>query len=587
MSLFCGIFALGDFLEIPGAWRELLRSRLSRVGDSSITEHIDRNLYIAKLDFGAFDAPGWLSDPSHGVTALSGDSIIADRLPSMTRASDVKTLNSTSLKDLPAALRTCRGSFCAALYKRNDRQLALVTDKLGVRPIYWLSNGRYLIFAGALRLLEDVPDLQLTVDIRGAMEAACFGFPLGDRTPYVQVRSLRGGQILTCTHDAGARIENYWRWDTDACAQVTESPDDELAELYAVFGEAVRLRTGNRKAVFSGLTAGLDSRCVVTELRSQGVAVRSINASWPQSAEQVLGRLCAEALGTTHYEALLPETDSGGAVGSLVRETMSAHADSLGAAGGNPKQLWGGNGGSVGVGHVYISPEAVRAIRERGIRSGAEQYLRDNRLSLTKHPFRGSYAAYARGLPLESVTEELERLTCADDARKLYVFLLENDQRRHHMMHFEHIDRVRFEHIEPFYDSEVLTRVCRLPMDFCLRHLMYNEWLRRFPQQIMKAAWQVYPGHEPCPVPQPPNLSYQWGPAGRALHQRQRRDALEGLRFALSHWRPLKEIVRADVVAAAYLAVAFRLSDAFYIGSQVASISRPLVRCEGRAKRPP
>ena len=198
MSLFCGIFALDAAAEIRPEWRTSLRRNLSRSGEGSITEHADRRLYLAKLDLGAFDAPGWRSDQS-GATALSGDSLIAGREPSMSRAYDVERLHAlTALpSDLAATLRSSRGSFCAAAYRARQGELVLATDKLGVRPIYWTSDGRNLAFAGALRLIENLPNLPLTVDLRGALEEACFGFPLADRTPYVQIRSLRGGGLLS------------------------------------------------------------------------------------------------------------------------------------------------------------------------------------------------------------------------------------------------------------------------------------------------------------------------------------------------------------------------------------------------------
>lgn len=586
MSLFCGIFVLDASAKIPGPWREFLRARLSRAGGGTVSEYVDEHICLFKFDFGGFDAPGWVTDAAHGATALCGDSVIAGRQPSTTRADDVETLNSSSLRDLPVTLRRCRGTYCAAVYKRARPELALATDKLGVRPIYWLSDGRYLLFSGALRLLEDLPDLGLTVDLRGAMEQACFGYPLGDRTPYSQVRSLRGGQLLTCARESGVRVESYWRWDADACARPAASVEEGLANLFERFQEAVALRAGNHRAVFSCLSGGLDSRCVVAQLRVQDIAVHSINVSWAQSADQVLGRLCAQALGTTHHEISPPDAETGSALPGLLSRTMSAHAAAVTSMGGNPRQLWGGNGGSVGLGHVYISPEAMRAIRDRGPRAGAQQYVRDNSLRVASYPLRNPYAAVAQQLPLDTVMEELERLTCVDAGRKLYVFLLENDQRRHHMLHFENIDTVLIEHIDPFFDADVLGAVCSLPLDFCLGHRMYSEWLGRFPPEITKVAWQAYPRHVPCPVPQPPNLSYQWAPKGRALRKRERRDALTGLWFALSNRGSLKSILRPNIVAGAYVALALRLSQAFYIGAQVASISRPLVRCAGRAQLP-
>jgi asparagine synthase (glutamine-hydrolysing) len=585
MSLFCGIYALDAAAEIRPEWRAFLRQNLSRSGEGSLAEYADRRLYLAKLDLDAFDAPGWRSDQS-GVTALSGDSLIAGREPSMSRAHDVERLHAltTLSSDFAATLRSSRGSFCAAAYRVREGELVLATDKLGVRPIYWTSDGRTLVFAGALRLIENLPNLPLTVDLRGALEEACFGFPLADRTPYVQIRSLRGGGLLSCgsTGSGRARVDSYWRWDRDACSVVEQDIEPALHRLQETFARAVQLRAGNRKAAFASLSGGLDSRCVVTQLRSEDIEVHSVNVSWPGSADQVLGALYARVIGSIHHERALPEGETGRAVPALAWRTIADLGREMTDKGGIRRQLWGGDGGSVGVGHVYITAAAVRTMREDGPRAGARQFLEDNSIAMTKRLFRAQYASFVRDLPLESVTAELERLRCADSARALYVFLLENDQRRHLAAYFENLDRMPVEFIEPCYDAEVLSAICRLPLDFCLRHRMYNAWLRHFPPPIVQVPWQHYPGHEKCPLPLPAGTSTQWKADNRLLHRRQRRDALDGLRTVLRGRRSLKELLRMDMLAAVYLAMGLRATDAFYIGSQLNVLAGPFIRCNGR-----
>jgi asparagine synthetase B (glutamine-hydrolysing) len=584
MSFFCGIFALDTAAEIRPEWRNFLRNNLSRSGQGSITEYADRRIYLAKLDLGAFDAPGWQSD-QRGVTALSGDSLLEGREPSRNRGTDVERLHALRKpsSDLAAILRGSRGSFCAALYRALDGELVLATDKVGVRPIYWMSDGRCLVFAGALRLIENLPNLPLTVDLRGTMEMACFGFPLADRTQYVQIHSMRGGEVLVCNPagGGGVRTDPYWRWDRDACSTIEHDLEPALHRLYDTFSRAVQLRLGGRKAAFASLSGGLDSRCVVTQLRSTGIGVHSINVSWRGKADQVLGAMYAKAIGTIHHEVTLPGDETGQAVPALASRMIAELGREMTDMGGNPRQLWGGDGGSVGVGHVYMTPATVQTLRKQGMRAGAHGFLRDNSFALTSRPFRARFAALAGRLPLESVTAELERLDCADPGRALYVFLLENDQRRHVAPFYEILDHLRVEFVEPFYDAEVLSAACRLPLDYCLRHRMYNQWLRHFPPQIMQVPWQYYPGHEECPSPMPSDLSTQWNDNG-VLQKRRRRDALGALSAALENRSSLKEVLRPEILAAAYVAMGLRVSDAFWFGQQVDVLARPFIRCDGR-----
>ena len=44
-------------------------------------------------------------------------------------------------------------------------------------------------------------------------------------------------------------------------------------------------------------------------------------------------------------------------------------------------------------------------------------------------------------------------------------------------------------------------------------------WLRNFRDDVVSVAWQAYPGHEPCPIPVPPELFYQWQSAPSMIHR--------------------------------------------------------------------
>jgi hypothetical protein len=113
--------------------------------------------------------------------------------------------------------------------------------------------------------------------------------------------------------------------------------------------------------------------------------------------------------------------------------------------------------------------------------------------------------------PRRGLQEEFDGLHCDDAGRNLHLVLMHNDQRRHLAAHFEGIDMSRLEYQVPFFDSAFVESVLRVPLDFCLGHKLYMQWLRYFPEAVLSVPWQAYPGHEPCPLPIPGGLRYQWG----------------------------------------------------------------------------
>jgi hypothetical protein len=112
----------------------------------------------------------------------------------------------------------------------------------------------------------------------------------------------------------------------------------------------------------------------------------------------------------------------------------------------------------------------------------------------------------------------------SDPARNFYLFLMFNDQRRKLSSHFENIDLHRLEFQLPFFDSAFLGSIIKVPVELCLAHKFYTKLLLHFHPAVTLVPWQVYPGHEPCPLPTPSDLVYQWvekpQPAARASEKK-------------------------------------------------------------------
>lgn len=581
MSIVCGLLARAGAGPVSASWRDALRGAISRRGAGSLCEYEAPGLYLLKLDLGALDDPGWHCGEG-GAVAVSGDPLLAGRTPERSRAFDVSQLAAAEPRSLAGLLRTARGSFNAAVYRRDTHVLELATDKLGARPVYWMEQDGCVAFAGALRLLLALPGVRLCADLSGAIEALSFGAPLADRTEYAEIRSLRGGRVLAVSASAVAE-QTYWRWDRDACGAVASDPEAQMDRLYTAFSEAVRLRRGSQRAAYCAVTGGLDSRCTATELERQGTRIVSLNVSRPGSLDESLGRRYAESLGTTHLERTLRDAESGRDLDWISAELIRSHAATRAADGPDPRRLWTGNGGSVGLGHVYLTPRSVAAFREQGLDAGLDRFLEDTGIRAGSRAFRPPWRERFAALPRAAARREIESSECADPARRLFVFLLENDQRRHDAPRFETLDEVGVELVEPFYDAEVLAAVCALPLDLCLGHRMYHAWLTRFPPLVREVPWQAYPGHDPCPLPLPRGDYAQWQtPPSRAAARRQRREAMEQSWHALTTAPGISRFVYRRALVLAYLAAALGSPRFDHGAHSAAAIARLLDACEGR-----
>jgi hypothetical protein len=386
-----------------------------------------------------------------------------------------------------------------------------------------------VVFATALRILEALADLlRLELDRSGIAEMLAFGFPLGERTPYRKVRRLRAAELMMI--GAGEiSTEQWFRWHEVRPRGRADKAD--LQELYGHFREAVVLRAGSDRTARAFLSGGLDSRSIVSVLTSLDKRVQSYNISWPGTYDQVLAAEFADRCATVHYEIPLLPSQTGDAWPQLIGSMLAIAPPPPPEAPGRARVIWSGDGGSVGVGRVYLDRTMVDLMRAGRQDAAVDAFLRKNFAEVPVRFLLARHRAEMGKLPALGMGAELAAMACEDRAQKLFVFLLENDQRRHLSGHYEDIDLNRIEYLLPFLDSEFLSASVSFRLDDALGHALYNRWLECFSGPVRDVPWQAYPGHEPSRMPPPAGYATQWEARRRQrLNRVALRECLERLR---------------------------------------------------------
>ncbi len=201
-----------------------------------------------------------------------------------------------------ACVTRLRGMFALALWDLPQRRLLLARDRVGKKPLYYVSDGERLLFASELKALLSDPSVKRAISFEAIDDYLSFGAVPAPRTVYQGVQQLPPAHYLVWERGQ-VRTEEYWDLTYRKVAPRTEA--EWLEEFGEIFDEAVRLRMISDVPLGAFLSGGVDSTAVVAAMvrqSSRPVATTTITFANRSHDEASHARTVADALGTDHHE---------------------------------------------------------------------------------------------------------------------------------------------------------------------------------------------------------------------------------------------------------------------------------------------
>jgi hypothetical protein len=315
---------------------------------------------------------------------------------------------------------------------------------------------------------------------------------------------LQACEVVTV---GGNRVESsrYFAWDSIRPSSLGEP--EARKQTFDRFQSAVRRRLRSDRTAAAYLSGGLDSRCVVAALASEGVKLHTFNFSLPLTQDQAFGGRFAKRIGTFHHDV---PTGADPDWAGIMRDAIASSASVLAHPPEHRALVWSGEGGSVGLGHVYISPEIVSLVRAGDMPAAIDVFLAQQRKNIQTRILHPRLARAFPGYLRSRLCSELDAIRYPDRLRALFIFLILNGPRRHLEGHYDAIDLHRVEFQMPFNDADFLEHVVALDVEQCLYHRFYVKWMALLGPAVSEVPWQAYPGHVPCPVASEDGLPDQW-----------------------------------------------------------------------------
>lgn len=212
-------------------------------------------------------------------------------------------------------LHRFRGMFAIAIWDARVKELWLIRDRVGVKPLYYSFHHNRLTFASEIKALLEDPQQQRAVDEDALFAYLSFLTTPAPQTLFAGIQKLPPGTWMRVR--ANGQVEQHRYWDAwDWVKPQLSLSDAELAErVLAELRVAVELRGVSDVPVGIFLSGGIDSstNAVLFADRQQG-AVRTFSIGYDDEYgtypnELHHARRVAESIGATHHERRLSVDD--------------------------------------------------------------------------------------------------------------------------------------------------------------------------------------------------------------------------------------------------------------------------------------
>jgi asparagine synthase (glutamine-hydrolysing) len=209
------------------------------------------------------------------------------------------------------ALPKLVGMFALALWDKQKRELLLVRDRLGIKPLVWGEVPGGIAFASEIRALEAHPGIDLALDHAAVSEyLACLYVP-APLTMRRGIRKLPPGHFLKW-RDGVLEGPTPW-WQPRVIGERSLALDDAVEEVLPLLRQAVRDHLVADVPVGCFLSGGIDSS-VVAALVAEVQQPRTFTMTFAEPAydERDAAAVVANHIRSWHAELpAAPEIDLG------------------------------------------------------------------------------------------------------------------------------------------------------------------------------------------------------------------------------------------------------------------------------------
>ena len=194
------------------------------------------------------------------------------------------------------------GMFAFALWDKNKEILFLARDRIGIKPLYYYSDGNEFAFASEIKPFLQLPGFKKEIDAESIHRYLTLQYIPSPLSIFKKVRKLPPAHYLVY-HKGKISVSRYWNLDFLDAPDKGEKFYQE--KIRAIFEDATKLRLISDVPFGAFLSGGIDSTIVVGTMKkflSEPVKTFSMGFNVSSFNELLYAKVAAENFSTEHHE---------------------------------------------------------------------------------------------------------------------------------------------------------------------------------------------------------------------------------------------------------------------------------------------
>lgn len=205
-------------------------------------------------------------------------------------------------------LKHFNGEFAFAIWDKNQQELFLARDRLGIRHLYYLFQGGEFLFASEIKSLLEYEKFLPEINYQAVDVYLTLRFVPREMSFFKGVEKLEPATILTFKE---GKIKKEKYWEIELKKSNFKKEKDYIEGFYELLQDSVRLRLRSDVPLGAHLSGGVDSSSIAylaTKLSNQPLKTFVI-AYGTDIDETGPARRMANFLGTEHHELYVTPAD--------------------------------------------------------------------------------------------------------------------------------------------------------------------------------------------------------------------------------------------------------------------------------------
>ena len=213
-------------------------------------------------------------------------------------------------------LQRFNGMFAFAIWDKRKQRVLLARDRLGVKPLYYWSDGTHFAFSSELKALLMVPQVPRQLNMQALQSFLVYEYIATPASIFVGIQKMPAGHFLDIALDGSAQghtttdwhPQQYWDMHFQHTPAENRSVADYADELRTLLQAAVARRLISDVPLGVFLSGGLDSSSIVAMMsRVSNTRIKTFTIGFEEKTFNELGyaQLVAHHFDTEHHVELL------------------------------------------------------------------------------------------------------------------------------------------------------------------------------------------------------------------------------------------------------------------------------------------